>query len=320
MQIKNKYPAPIFTDIGDLKNYNVPQIEPVNEYLIPNALINSFGYIFKNFRPVKEIMSFRHRNSITLKNILSVYRKKRVKIGQPAISILHGWNDNFYHFTLECLPKLYVLKEHINNATIVFPKQEQAFHRDWIKILALNNVVFLDSHEILSTPLAISCTFTSQDLYHHPLIIPEFREWILSHIRNKKEFAYKKIFVGRRGPKRKLLNLDAVKSYLEHFGFIYLEMENFSLEQQIKIFASAEKIIALHGAALTHLCFAKPSIDVIDLMHKDHPQRCYLSLSKILNINYSIVECSSAENDKRIPENRDLIVDILKLSIAIKNW
>lgn len=319
MEITTLYPAPEFIDIGGLKDNDPPVYEPVEEYLIPNAYINSNGYIFKSFRPVKETVSFRHRDSVSLKNVLSNFlSKKKIRISEPAISIMSGWNDNFYHFTLESLPKLYVLRKHIDSATIIFPQNLKQFHKEWTEILGLKNVTYLNSNEIVKTPLAISSTFTSRDLNHHNLVIPEFRDWILSKVESTDVTIFKKIFIGRKNSShRRLLNLDKVKSFLEKKGFTYLEMEDYDLKQQIRLFAGADEIVCLHGAALTHLCFAKPNTLVIDLIHEDFYQWCYLKLAKILKINYLQLRCAGDAESELLPGYRDIEVDINSLSPLI---
>lgn len=323
MKTQNLYPAPALINIGDLKDNDPPVFEPVDEYLIPNAYINSNGYIFKNFKPVRQIISFRHRQTIRAKNVLASYLlKKKIKVLQPAISIMSGWNDNFYHFTLESLPKLFVLRKHIDTATIVFPKKLKPYHTGWIKILDLENITYLGDDEVVQTPLAVSANFTSRDLNHHNLIIPEFRKWVLEKIGLDDSAGHTKVFIGRKNPAhRRLLNLDKIRSALEEKGFVYLEMEDFNLENQIKIFARAEKIVCIHGAALTHLCFAKPHTQVIDLIHKDFHQWCYLKLAKILSINYTMLECSGdASGDERLPGYRDLEADENELLSIINLW
>lgn len=324
MNVRNLYPAPEKVSINNLHDNFPPVFEPVNEYLIPNAYINSYGYIFKNFRVIEETISYRHRSSIGLKNILSSYLfKKKMKVNQPAISIMNGWLDSFYHFTLESLIKLYVLREHIDSSTVVFHKNKdlKQFHKEWIEILNLKNVTFIDDNEIVETPLAISCTFTSRDLNHHNIVVPEFRNWILSRVENDNVQKYKKIFIGRKNARhRNILNLEEVRRFLEEKDFVYLEMENFNLKQQINIFRNADKIIALHGAALTHLCFAKPTANVIDLIHEDFNQLCFYKLAKVLGINYIMLGCAGSNIKEQSPGHQDLIIDLSKLEATIDKW
>lgn len=319
MKINNLYPVAPSVDIGNLQDNDPPVFEPINEYLIPNAYINSNGYIFKNFKVIKETVSFRHRDSVNVRNVISSYiSKKKIKIKQPAISIMSGWNDNFYHFTLESLPKLFVLRKYIDSATVIFPQNLKNFHKQWIELLKLSNITYLSNNEIVNTPLAISSTFTSRDLNHHSLIIPEFRKWILEKNKGVKSLHYKKIFVGRKNSNhRKLLNLDEVKSLLKEKGFTYLEMEDYDLSQQINFFSEADQIVCIHGAALTHLCFSKKNTAVIDLIHNDFYQWCYLKLSQILKLNYLQFRCCGDEENDLLPGYKNIYVNVIKLAKLI---
>ena len=234
MKIIERYPAPVFIDVNEPLHYPKPYSEAVCEYQIENSLINSNGYILKGFKIYKEPIAFTHREDLVFKNIISFYLKKRKRTELPVISMLHGWSDNFYHFTLECLPKLYVLKEHLSNSLVLFPKELKQFHKDWIDILELKNVILVSDNQIVSSPLSISCTFTSQSLYHHPIIIPEFKNWVLSKLKRSNKFNFKKVFIGRKANWRVILNFDEVKVFLNGLGFDYIEMEDYSVFEAVQ--------------------------------------------------------------------------------------
>jgi capsular polysaccharide biosynthesis protein len=321
MEIINLYQAPSYIDIGERIDNDPPVYENINLYHVKNATITSFGYTISKFKVLKETISFRHRNVFTTKNIFSaLYLKHKISINSPAISISNGWYDSYYHFTLECLPKLYLLREYINQSKIIFPSKNSSFHNQWFKILGLQNIMYIDQNQVIKTPLAIVCNFSARDLNHHNIILPEFRQWILSHVENKTSLNYKKIFVGRKNPSHRiLLNLEAVKEFLVENNFVYLELENFTVEEQIKIFYNAQQIVCVHGAALSNLCFSNPKTKVLDLIHQEFKQWCFLKMSVILDIDYQLFNCiGSGENN--LPGYQNITVDLLKLKKYIEKW
>jgi len=321
MDTKPAYAAPAMVDIGKRTDNDPPVFEPVYLYKLTQSFITSFGYIIHNFRVFKPAVSYRHRNTISIKNIISfLFFKKKILINQPALSISHGWYDSYYHFTLECLPKLFVLKEFISSSILVFPKNIQPFHQKWFELLGVTNILYIDDNEIVKTPLAITSSFAARDLNHHNIILPEFASWVLSKIQNLDSIKFKKIFIGRKNPMhRKLLNNEEVKTFLSSSGFEYIEMENYSVSEQVKIFHNAEQIICVHGAALTNLSFSKPGTKVIDLMHKDFKQWCFLKLAIIQKLNYEILECEG-EGEHPLPGYKDIIVDVQILKSTIVKW
>jgi len=322
MEVINLYPESELIDLKGRED-NDPQIsEKINLYKVPNALITSYGYTIKNFSVLEESISFRHRKTISFKNIISfVFLKRKISVQTTAISIANGWYDSYYHFTLECLPKLFLMRDFIDKATLIFPSKISKFHQQWFDLLGVTKIKYINNDEIVKTPLALTCNFPERDLNHHNIILPEFRNWILEHINNKDSIGYKKIFIGRKNPMhRKLLNLEEVKTTLQNEGFTYVEMEDFSIADQIKLFYNAEQIVCLHGAALSNLCFSKPKTKVLDLIHKQFKQWCFLKMSIILDIDYAVFSCSGTNNNAILPGHQDISVDISKLTNILKKW
>jgi hypothetical protein len=315
------YPAPKLIDLGTNTDQDPPVSEEVYLYKVPDAIITTYGYVINKFSVLKGSISFRHRNSVTLLNVFSfLFLKKKIKINNECLTISNGWYSSYYHFTLECLPKLFLLREFIPNSTLVFPKQINAFHQQWFDILKIKNICFITDDQVVKTSLALTTSFSSRDLNHHNIIIPEFSKWVLSHIPDTSIIYPKKIFIGRKNPShRVLLNRDSVLDMLSAFEFKYIEMETFSVEEQIKIFNNAEQIVCVHGAALTNICFCKRGTKIIDLIHKDFNQLCFLKLSLILGLNYSMLGCEGPES-KELPGYRNIHVDTESLKKIVCTW
>ena len=318
----NVFPPAKDIEIGNYIDNDRPIFDPIDIVLVQNAYIGYYGYITKLFSNIEQIVSPRHRYSISIKSILSNYFfKKKIKINQPAISFVNGWYENFYHFSLECLVKLYILRDYSSNATIVFPSNLSKFHKEWIEILNIKKIIYINENQVVATPLAISSNFSNRDLNHHHLILPEFKNWILSKVENKIVLSNDKIFIGRKsGSKRNLINQKELAIELNKLGYYYIEIEDFSVAEQINIFRNANFIIAVHGASLTHLTFCKQNTLVIDLIHEDYHVFCFLKLSKILNINYNLLFCKGEETEKSQAGYKDFSVDIMQVIRTVEKW
>lgn len=316
------YPAPSAVDIGERPDNDPPVFEAVSMYKVPHALISSYGYIIRNFKLLKEGISFRHRHSVSLKNIISfTFLKKKVRIAQPCISIANGWYESYYHFTLESLPKLFLMRNELAGAVVVFPAAMSSFHRQWFSILNIRNIRTITDNEVVKTPLAITTNFSSRDLNHHNLVMPEFRDWVVSHLNNTGPAGPEKIFVGRKAARyRILLNSEETKTLLAANGFVYVEMEDLSVEQQIRMFNGASRIVCVHGAALSNTCFCKPGTRIIDLMHEDFKQWCFLKLAKVLDLEYTILPCEGPNDGDQLPGHRNITANLQQLSQTIEKW
>lgn len=326
---KNIFPEPKKIDISlDLSAFSdpvPPLYEPIQMIFVPNSLVGCYGNITKNFNTIKKTMSPRHRNAVGFKSILSTYFiKKKIKTNHNVISIAHGWYDSFYHFTLECMVKVYMLRAYINveNAIFIFPNDHFTHHIQWFEIVGLKNIKYIKANEVVKTPLAISTNFPNRDLNYHELILSEFKNWILEKVENVKIINSKKIFVGR--PLNKIRNLKNQKELAEkliELGFLYIEMENYSVKEQINIFRNAEQIIAVHGASLALLTFCSPNTKVIDLLHKDFMyQYCFLKLSKVMNLNYAMVACEGDFTEKGKAGFADITANIDEIYSMIRKW
>ena len=132
VEIIHLFPPAEPVDLKGLPDHDPPINEAIEIHVLGKARVNYYGYVFKNGRVYEHLVSPRHRGTITWKNCLSNYLKKKiVRINSPVISIAHGWYDNYYHFTLEVLVKVFLLKDFLNSATVIFTDKTSEFHRKW---------------------------------------------------------------------------------------------------------------------------------------------------------------------------------------------
>src|SRR6266436_4954051 len=64
---------------------------------------------------------------------------------------------------------------------------------------------------------------------------------------------------------RNLTNEAEVIAFLKKFDFVSVSMDGLTCEAQARLFASAETIIGVHGAALTNLLFASEGCKVVEM-------------------------------------------------------
>ncbi|RYU74631.1 glycosyltransferase family 61 protein [Hymenobacter persicinus] len=89
------------------------------------------------------------------------------------------------------------------------------------------------------------------------------------------------VYLSRRdAPARHVLNEDAVEELLRPYGFQTHVLGEYSLAQQIALFAGARVVVAPTGAGLANLAFAPPGTAVIELFPKhftviEYPELCY---------------------------------------------
>ena len=70
-----------------------------------------------------------------------------------------------------------------------------------------------------------------------------------------------------------------------------VDMETLSLAQQIQLFAQAEHICALHGAALTHLAWCRPGCRVLELLPTTYLNGVYEGVAEAVRADYDFLLC-----------------------------
>lgn len=306
------------------KDQRPHDIYPVYEYIITKSYANPFGIIISNNRihiesmysdqlPLSLLQQIRLKTSFLL--------KKKIKHTEPVLSIMHGYYNNFYHFSLECLVRIFLLKDHLknNNAKILLPKGLKSYHYEWLELLGLQDQVIMAEHNtVIMSEKLITCNFPANSSNYHQEILKDFRNWVLSKINLKENnHDHKKIFIGRKNEiRRKITNIEQVKKITNQYGYKYIEMEDFTLEEQIKIVQASTHIVGIHGAALSHLIFAHKNTKVIEIINIDFHFHFYEKMCLALKIKYSSL-LSEQTKKKDNPNHSDITVNTDDLRKAI---
>lgn len=104
------------------------------------------------------------------------------------------------------------------------------------------------------------------------------------------------LYVSRKGARlRALLNEDEIEQLLTARGFVTFMPHSDDHASQVRKFAQAKVVIAVHGAALANLIFCKPGTHVIELFPQDHIKSPYLWLSAKFGLTYTPVFGSKAD-------------------------
>ena len=86
-----------------------------------------------------------------------------------------------------------------------------------------------------------------------------------------------------------MLNEEEVFALLEPAGFEAVTMDGRSIGEQAALFASAEVIVATHGAALANLVFSRPGTTVIELMGTNTASPVFAFLAWRRGLDYHMI-------------------------------
>ena len=279
----------IFTDSNDTTAYisenNFLSNASMQYYKIDN--INSFnGEISKN---------------ITLKNGTPKLRKK---IDGVVLSLLSGGaaKDNFTHWFSDIIPRIKIFSMKFKLSKIdkfYVPSIKHKYQIESLKSFGIEQSQLISSEKYKHIK-AKYIYATSHPCYHLPMKIKKWslnflkRSYLNKYYKNK----YKKIFVDRDQLKlidtnnlekyknyRVLINETEIKNFLLSEGFDIIKPENYSFEEQVKIFSSAKFIIGLYGAAMMMLSFCKKNTRVLEIKPQLGGNE-FKNISKLLKLNH----------------------------------
>jgi capsular polysaccharide biosynthesis protein len=178
---------------------------------------------------------------------------------------------NYYHFLMDGLPRLGVLEQ----SGLAAPDRwyvpcSQPFQREALALLGLTDVVDADAHPHVRAGTLVVPEPPAMSEKNPPWVVGWLRERLLP----SPETTWRRLYVtrGAGAHNRSVVNEAAVLDLLGEHGFEPIDPGTLSLTAQIAAFASAQLIVAPHGAALTNLAFASPGATVIELF----PAGCLL--------------------------------------------
>ena len=126
----------------------------------------------------------------------------------------------------------------------------------------------------------------------------------------------RRIFVRRGATRmRRLINEDEVIKFLSHYGFSAVSMDGRRVIDQAKLFANAEVIVGVHGAALTNLLFIQPGTKVIEIFPCEFHEPGMFTAASYSKADYYMMLGSPLDpsSDKKALRMQHTILDLKKL-------
>lgn len=210
----------------------------------------------------------------------------------------------YYHFFAdEVLPLLYFIrkyKEQLGKVRVLYPAGCPAYVTNVLTAISRNWSFFsfeeIGARQILRDATVLHagrCMANGERLAFERVDVDALRQ-MLANFYNEENAgssrAMKKVYVSRKGARlRQLHNERELIGRLEDLSFSVFVPENGNHCDQIDVFANADVIVAVHGAALTNLLFCKPGALVIEVFAANHVVSCYIWLAHQLGLRYAAV-------------------------------
>lgn len=286
-------------------------------YSLENAFVSPFGMVFKNGLTVNEAIYDHHKS---YKNMLTFYKKYflgKIKRTETNCIVIHNsWYENYYHWCLEALPRLFVLKDSIDKINLILPTDLKKFHHQTMAFFDINSITYCDEHELIFTPLLQFSSFTAPGFgEHNPNLIREMSAFFKSKTQSTGKFNHiKNIYTSRSATsKRKCVNEDELLHLVKKYDFEIIVPDNLTVNDQIELFGNAKNVLGVHGSSFVNCLYMKKGSVIFDLVEKDHNDFCFFNIATALDVNYVYIRSKGVGPAKEF-RNNDIVVDIKNLA------
>lgn len=272
-----------------------------------NFFSDSFNYfpITEKFETFKDLYNWQVNNSVNhfFSEKLSKYiieNKNKFRVINNTYLLGSSPGNNYYSNLIHFLPRVFFNDNNEINLT-VHRNLSNKFRNFIRKIFKERqkkvNFVYLDDNFYL---------FENS-------MVPQFLDIknsvkVLNYFINRninKNNKTLKIYISRQNSKyRNIVNEDDLIKFLKGKGYRILDLNHFTIRNQIEMFAKAEVVISPTGSGLANIIFCKPGTKVIEIApeykktYESNLSIRYENLSKIAGLDHIKIKADSIKTKK----------------------
>jgi hypothetical protein len=236
----------------------------------------------------------------------SLFRKWKphaIKAVSGTVGVLtHPGSANYFHWLFDVLPRIDLLRRsgRVIDKYVIHRDTIQPYHDETLNMLGIppekriytNNHFHIKANRLV-VPSLMSDFVWAQGHYPQPVT---YSKWACHFVRNELissdsaplSGGSERLYISRaHADKRRLLNEEEIMAKLASLGFAAISPDSLTVKEQIRLFASAEAIVAPHGAGLANLAFCRPGTKVVELFSPAYIPVYYWILSSHFGLDYS---------------------------------
>lgn len=278
--------------------------EPIFIATIPHGRVHSLnGWVTIDNCYIKELI---WRNNLDYLNGVARVSESQLRKVSGRVVVLAQMvaHSNYYHFLYEVLGRLSVIESQgIKYDWLYVPCNKawikellQLWGVDFSKIIQpMGDGYYIEADELIIPSFLVNTCFEKEpDFggYLRPNIIVTIRNKLVNAANNieSSQIYAKKIFISRKDASiRRVTNEDEVFEFFKAKGFVRYEPGKLSVVEQIKLFAQAEIVVAVHGASSINMIFCKQGTKYIELFQALR-DGTFSFLAQTMHMNYTAVQ------------------------------
>lgn len=318
-------------------------------FILTNVFVSGQAVVFKNFRIfiksltwVRDIHLFRDANLL-----LQQFKGNYKTLDNDTVALVYDdWSAaNYYHWMIEALPKLMLVKKAYPDAKFLVPSPAPEFITATLNLLKFDNRETLGRYKlnVIKVPQLILPELVYYEQQEEDVITAEEKKLLKNDNRDsyplelievvrmqlvsdilEPAIPNRKIFISRSRQKtRRLLNEETMLGIATAYGFEIKYFEEMSFWEQRALMQQTSVFLSVHGSNMVNILFMQPGTKVIELMNQDYVNDAYYLLASSIGLPYFSVPCSMQTNaatsqDRVALNDADIIVDEIFLSTVLE--
>ncbi|MDF2456601.1 MAG: hypothetical protein K0R51_2594 [Cytophagaceae bacterium] len=250
-----------------------------------------------------------------LYNLLT--RQKQAALpDQKHVLFFNNLSECYYHWMTEAVPRLFLVKDHLEDRKILLPESYRGFQLKSLKAFGITEaqVTFIGKKEYYQVQNLLMPSFAGKEQTYNKKLLQELGSYYLKEVTKatvQKPFDTSRIYVKRKATSiRHVINEDEVVACLKSFGFKDIFFEDYSFEEQVQLASEARQLISIHGAGLTNMLFMNKGTQVLEFRkEKEKGYLHYFTLADALELRYYYQFCQP-EDETKASKDANILVDI----------
>jgi hypothetical protein len=242
--------------------------------------------------------------------------KKPVKAVGWYATINYATSYNYFHWMLECLPRMSLLEKFVPILDgVVISENILPFHRDSMALLGIQGAKLIPCSPTLNVEfenLFVPKYFARDNpprwlhtWYKEKFLGPEM-ESLAARPRQK-------LYITRSDAgTRRCENDDEIYGLLAEHGFRRVALAGLPFIEQARLFFCADTIVAHHGAGLANLVFCRPDTKLLEIFSKYWLAPCFFALAHSIGIEYDHVIAERDTTPEYVPGADETVLDSQK--------
>jgi hypothetical protein len=232
-----------------------------------------------------------------------------------AVSLITGAGgaNNYCDWLYDVLPRFFLLKEADlvdDPDTYLVPPVRHEFQRTTLSMLGIP----LDKCLEIDRPMVVEAdeivVSAGHRNYRH--IEPWIPQFLRTEYMRSIPTTGRRIYVNRRDTKkRNIVNESQLEAALASLGFESVAMAEHSFSEKVRLFASADILVAAHGAGLANIAFCAPGTAVVEVKGDQWDSPIFEDVSRAIGLRHRAVPAGRTVSSPIVPAiERHIEVDV----------